>query len=338
MREICGNNTHRKSNIELLRVVSMFMVLMVHASFLALGSPSKEYMLSYPCSTFLRCFSQSLSIVCVNCFIIISGWFGIRPRISRLFELLFQVAFFCVISFLVCLFFHVPINEDICDYWKDVFFSDGFWFFRAYVILWLFSPVLNAFVEHSERRQLKSFLVAFFVIQTMLSHKVGWFSRGYSPLSFMGLYLMACYLRKYPSRITSFSHYTYLISYVVISILITCVALFVIYFHVIDVDTLYAYSSPLVILSSISFFMFFVKLSFTSRLVNCIAVSAFSIYLFHCNPLFFKPIYLTHIRDWYSLDVWTFLCHLSCFMCIIMVSSIIIDKYDCIFGNYLLKL
>lgn len=44
---------NRDSNFELLRVISMFMVLGLHANFIALGEPSAEYIGANPIGAFL---------------------------------------------------------------------------------------------------------------------------------------------------------------------------------------------------------------------------------------------------------------------------------------------
>lgn len=69
----------RDSNMELLRMVAMFMVLLVHADYFALGAPSVEYIQTNQADSFLRIFFEAVSIVCVNVFVLISGYYGIRP-------------------------------------------------------------------------------------------------------------------------------------------------------------------------------------------------------------------------------------------------------------------
>lgn len=330
-------NMTRKSNIELLRIISMLLVLVVHASFLALDCPSRELIISSPFSAFMRCFSESISIVCVNAFILISGWFGIRTKTSRLVELAFQVFFFFVLVPIILYFVNLPLDKSIGEYCRLFIFCDEMWFVRAYIILLLFSPLLNIFVEHSSKQQLKLFLISFYIVQTLLSHKVNWFSGGYSPLSFMGLYLLARYMRIYPSVYTSLRKSFDMIIYVGGVLFITIFAVLVVYLQIADIGTLYTYSSPIVVISSVYFFLFFSKLSFTSRIVNWVAASAFSIYLFHCNPLFLKPIYLKFIRDWYSLDGGLFICYVVAFLSLVFVISILSDKLRMIIWNYVLS-
>ena len=83
----------RESNMELLRITAMILVLMVHASFKALDAPTLSDLHINPTSTFFRLFSESISIVCVNVFVLISGWYGIKAKGSRLLAFLFQVYF-----------------------------------------------------------------------------------------------------------------------------------------------------------------------------------------------------------------------------------------------------
>ena len=91
----------RESNVELLRIVSMILVLVSHASYTSLGSPTQvEVSFSFE-SAFLRGLSESLSEVCVNAFILVSGWYGIKVRAIRFVELIFQVLFVSVFIYMV---------------------------------------------------------------------------------------------------------------------------------------------------------------------------------------------------------------------------------------------
>ena len=157
-------------------------------------------------------------------------------------------------------------------------------------------------------------------------------------MSFMGLYLLARYMRLYPSKIVSLSKSADLSIYVGLVILQTVFAMLVIYGHFMDITTVYAYSSPLVITCSVFFFLYFSKLSFSSRIINGVAISAFSIYLFHCNPLFLKPIYAAYINEWYSLETWRFLSYVVGFIFLIAVLSILLDKLRLFLWNVLISI
>ena len=82
----------RKSNIELLRIISMMLVLLIH--FIptrnnGFFSPIFVPQGCNPLSTdFLNTITnlelRSLCIVCTHCFVLISGYFGIKFKIKSL--------------------------------------------------------------------------------------------------------------------------------------------------------------------------------------------------------------------------------------------------------------
>ena len=71
----------RRSNFELLRIVSMLLVLLAHYV-PTRGGVTKDALLNDTFATLCTLELHSLSIVCVNCFVLISGYFGIRLNIK----------------------------------------------------------------------------------------------------------------------------------------------------------------------------------------------------------------------------------------------------------------
>ena len=165
-------NKERASNIELLRIVSILFVMILHANYLALEPPSPTDITASFGNAFIRSFIEALSCVCVNIFVIISGWFGIRFKVVRLLELIFQVIF---ISFLLYAFMRsigLTGTMESADFFQLLFIKNGaYWFVRAYLILYVFAPVLNSFVDNIDRNQIRLFLIGFFVFQSILSWK-----------------------------------------------------------------------------------------------------------------------------------------------------------------------
>ena len=66
--------TARNSNIELLRIILMFMVILLHFNNSEMGG-AFNYAENKPLNSFILYFLESLSICAVNCFMIISGYF-----------------------------------------------------------------------------------------------------------------------------------------------------------------------------------------------------------------------------------------------------------------------
>ena len=71
--------TKRKSNIELLRIISMAMVLAVHLDGASLGLPHPAgNIVQMTSHDWWRLVVEALMIIGVNCFTLISGYFGIK--------------------------------------------------------------------------------------------------------------------------------------------------------------------------------------------------------------------------------------------------------------------
>ena len=158
-RPINSPKPTRDSNIELLRIIAMFLVLLVHTDFYSLGIPSTKHITQQPLDSTLRFLVEALSIVCVNVFVLISGWFGIRPKAKGICNFLFQ-----------CLFFSLGIYAVTLLVGTSKFSADGLlgcitltrqnWFITAYLLLYILSPILNAFVEHTPRHIFRNVLLA----------------------------------------------------------------------------------------------------------------------------------------------------------------------------------
>ena len=335
--------SRRLSNMELLRIVAMLFILVVHADFKALGVPTLDEMEASPILSFFRLLGQSMSIVCVNLFILISGWFGIRPKIVRFSEFVFQVLFFGISVYLVMYALGFVTEWSKYDWIKLFFFrrGDSLWFVTSYIVLYIFSPILNEFAEHANRQVFKRVLMSFFTVQLFFGHidSNDFFAQGYSPISFMGLYLLAKYSHLYHSKYTSLNKYYDICIY--LSIAFTIVLLAFLYKIVTGkgISFLYDYSSPLVILASFYFFLFFTKISFYNKAINWIASSSFAVYLFHADPLIFEPYYLDTIRCWHTNSTLPlFILQTSGLIITVFSVSILLDKIRLFIWNRLYRI
>lgn len=185
----------RESNFELLRNLSMFMVLMIHANFVSLPRPLCDALAAAPAPTTFRYFVESLGIVCVDVFVLISGWFRVNTNVKSVLKFVFQVFFFWIGGYVACL--AIGKAELSFDGVLNCFaFTSWDWFVKAYVVLYIIAPILNAFVDCSSERQHRNVLIAFFLFQSTYGWLGGarFFMNGYGPLAFIGLYLLAQYV------------------------------------------------------------------------------------------------------------------------------------------------
>ena len=269
----------RESNIELLRIVAMLLVVLVHTYF-SLDNMAPVDCQSDPLDFFGRSLAIQFCIICVNVFILISGWFGIKPSIKGALSLLFQVFFFhiLIVSLLSLTGDHISLDSII----KGFYFGNQYWFIPSYLVLYAISPILNAFVETATPRRFLSVLIAYFLLEFVF----GWatsaaaFQQGYSTLSFMGLYLLAQFIRKYSRILLNFSVLKNLLLYILFTVLPVSI-----YFFTGQKFNIIAYSSPFVISASLFFFLAFNKMKISSKVINYLACSSLSIYLVHQHVL-----------------------------------------------------
>lgn len=264
----------RSSNIELCRIAAILLVVLYHSASWTQGDLCSIDTCYVP-ALFIRGFS----VIGVNVFVFITGWFGILPKRSSLINLLFIVMFWGIAR--VFALWGLGDLE-----WRALFvISSTNWFVISYLGLMLFSPILNLFIENSSQKSLKLFLFFLFAYQTWF----GWFPAlphfdvfqgGYSFVSFFFIYMVAGYLRLY--GIPSLLHKLCAPFYLIFSLLIGISAYYSTALDIHVGDFIFKYNNPLVILSSISFFLTFNKLNISNiKWVNYMATSTLSVLLIH---------------------------------------------------------
>ena len=289
MNKIGGKPQERSSNIELLRILSMFLVLMIHY-IPSRTLPTHDTLAHDTLGTLFDLELRSISFVCVNCFILISGYFGIRWKLKSFSNLLFQILFWAIVCPVIVSAATDSFNAT--DLFKTLYHNTfSRWFIEAYIGLYILAPMINRFIEKSTHRELGIFILAFYLFSTLFGYlgKAYDFNKGMSIISLVGLYLIGAYLRQKQDSIFDLSKYVYLGVYLVTGFIMVAIAALILKagFTI----TPYSYLNPLIVLESIVLFLFFKKLNIGSiKWINYIAVSSFAVYLIH-NDLSIKPLY-----------------------------------------------
>lgn len=282
----------RHSGIEALRLVSMFLILSLHVNFYAFGCPSPTAFDMCFSASLTRVFCESFAIVGVNTFVLISGWFGIRPKAKGVLSLLFQCAFFC------CAIYAAGWVDGMFfsrrDALKNLFFlGKTNWFIKSYLALYILAPVLESFAASAGKHLFGTVVFSFFVFQTFygwLYPTADYFAHGYSVVSFFGLYLLARYIRLWKPQFASKGPTFDMIAYAVFSAFSALLCILSVFGILPNRIRVFAYCSPFVVLSSLFLFLCFSKLSGTSRFVNEVARSSYAIYLFLTHPCVLRPL------------------------------------------------
>ena len=327
----------RNSNIELLRIIAMVMILGLHVNYLAIGEPSSQDIATSPLQSFVRMFAEYVCIVGVNVFVLISGWFGINYKLKGLCNFLFQSLFFSLIIFtLFVIAGNIGMNRlNIMS--SFLLYKNAYWFVWAYLVLYIMAPILNAFIEKSNKQTLKRVLVLFFVIQTIASifTNNGFYKAGYDPLSFIGLYLLARYFKLYQEN-TGKSVYLFIF---VLCALLNTLACFIPPFFGIGnglmISIAFMYTNPLNIIGALSLLLFFTKLDFKSKVINYVATSCFAVYLLHMH-FCVSDYYINTAKSLYNkfYGITYFATILSLFVAVFIV-AIVLDRIRIFSFNYL---
>lgn len=345
--------SQRQSNFEALRILAMFLVLVVHADYYSLGAPDLVDVKASPLSSYIRMFIESLSIVCVNVFVLISGWFGIHPKVKNFCKFIFQCLFFFIGIYLICLLLQ-SAEFSLKGIAECFSLTKSGWFIKAYIGLYILSPVLNSFIDAASGKQIKFFLLFFYIFQTLyswLTEAAVFFENGYSTMSFVGLYVLARYVRTSKEKIFNYSAKIDFIIYAIISLFISLCA-FLPYVTVlclnignykiislVDIisNRIFLYNNPLVIVSSLYLLLGFSKLKFVNNFINWVGASSFAVFLFHTNPnlcdTFFKPIIqLIYNRTGYGVESLIFI---FAFLILIFIIAVLLDQFRLLCWKYL---
>ena len=245
---------------------------------------------------------ESFTIIGVNVFVFISGWFSIKLKPQTILN----VIFYCFFYFVVLSTINFMCGKEFVL--RSVFFvSNSNWFIMDYLGLVLVSPILNKFIENIDKKSFGYLLILLYVysfwsgwVPFACAVNRGEFGNGYSILAFSQLYLLARYfaLHGVPKWLLDNGF----VIYIFVSLLLTAIECFALFFSIERVmGVCYTYNNPLVILSSVAFFFGFLKIQVpSSRVVNHIAKSCLGVLLFHNSYPLSVPIVESFLKEYYN--------------------------------------
>ena len=253
----------------------MFMVVMGHFMQHGIMLRSYTFPLQSGVNSIYPVFIYALCVCAVNTFVLISGYFSIRPKITSFLKLYFIVAFYACATYAVHMYINgIHINRWLLyntlmpfGLWKT---STEWWFMPNYLILYLLSPILNKAIDSMSKRELQISLVLFSIIIFYFGwyRNMGWAQDGYNFIQFVFLYFVGRYLFLY--TIPSKRSYWLIIGWLLGAVLVSMVR---------NAD---AYNSPYCVFMAICIFVIFRNIPIKNNaIINWFSASALSIYLLH---------------------------------------------------------
>ncbi len=292
----------RMVNMELLRIVAMMMVVMLH--YLGKGNLLPSLTGSMGVNGYVAWGMESLCIVAVNVYMLISGYFlvesGFKP--GRLVELLCQVLFYAILVPVVLVALGI-ISIDVfsLNHILETVLPVQmvhYWFITAYVIMYLLSPVLSVAAKGMKQEQLRSTIIAlllfFAVSKSILPFQLAVDNKGYDGLWFICVFLVAAYIRLYGLDFFTAKGngrrgmLCYLTGCVGIFVVMLCVRAVYLKTGSLDhfIQNTYHYNHILNLFAAVSLFYAFYHLKFDgekwwSRLICKVAPYTLGVYLLH---------------------------------------------------------
>ena len=285
--------------MELLRITAMLMVVALHASTGGFGYITAARMHHDPAKWVAVTLSTMTCIGCVDLFVLLTGWFGTRFKWRGVGRLVSQTAVVSLSMYAVVTLLGADLPRTFLDTVKVVW---GYWFVRSYLLLYVLSPLLNAFIEQSDEKRLGAFLLAyyaFFIPYSLIDNNIG---TGYNTMSFIGLYMLARYLRLYgANRLRSVRTWTLWTGWLAVvalgTLIITLTAQLATQTATHEVlNYVTSYSSVLVVSGAVLLLLAFSRLSVQKRWVNWLAAGSFTVYLTH-QQLYLRKPYTDFIKS-----------------------------------------
>lgn len=203
--EKTGRHKKRMANMEALRLLAMMMVVSLH--YLAKGELLEKLAGTLSAKGHAAWILESFSIAAVDAYVLLSGYFLLETgfRCRRIISLVLQVLFYtCLLPVLLAATGILPVDKITVYSILQCIFPINmlhYWFVSAYVLLFLFTPVLNAAVHAMKKEQLRGAIILLLLMEslskTIIPVRLELDNLGYDAYWFMVVYLIAAYIRLY---------------------------------------------------------------------------------------------------------------------------------------------
>lgn len=281
----------RKSNFELLRIVSILLILFMHCY-----AHAPNATLSIP-NHYLGFGINAVGNIAVSCFILISGYFAVRLKTERFLQLVYLTILYT--TFTAFLRHGWNADELFRAFLGVVRQSNAIWFIVCYLLLQLLSPFINPFLEQLPRTRYHRLLLLGFVVLNLLttflppSGAYVTVGSGKSLIYFLYLYAIGRYLRLHADVYPSARHC--LLGFGVSTLIIFIGNLSLSLLRHKTLLPLSIDASPFILFSALCVFHWAKSWTLQSAFVNWIATSVVAVYLLD-QLRYILDIHLFHLN------------------------------------------
>lgn len=280
----------RSSNVELLRIISMLLIVShhfsVHGGFDSLDS----------ITMFNKVWLQFIQLggkIGVDIFVIISGYFLIQSsknKLSKVLKLWVHLLFYSLIIYLVFVIAGdatLSIKELIINIFPVIFTK--WWFASTYFILYLLTPYLNKLLISFSKNEYQNFLILLTVLWCIIPTFTTNLFQSNPLIWFIYLYALAGYIRLYGlldrvraktcillAVLTSMLTFLSAVIFDILGLKINFFSVHATYF--------FEMQKLPILITSVLLFLGFSRIDIGSnKVINIVASATFGVYLIHDN-------------------------------------------------------
>lgn len=347
--------TKRQMNFELLRIVSMVMIILHHYS-LKGGLLDIEIISG---NKFLGEFIYIGGKVGTIIFVLISGYFLVNSRykIKNLIKTILEVQFYSISIYII-----LVITNQIGFSFKDLIKSilpisyNQYWFATSYIGMYIFVPFINKLIINLSKEQYQLLIaigmITFVIMPTFIVGGGDSFIGGIS--YFIYLYAVAGYLKKYDISILN-TRKKCVCLIIIITLIMMTVSIISTYLSMhIDafkkgITYLANQNSIFTVLLSLGIFQVFrfIDIKYNIIIEKC-AKACFAVYLIHENKYFAEILWKNILKtnSFYYVNVFVLVLHIigavigiyTCALLVEMFRKKIIEKnFESFYDRYIVK-
>lgn len=319
--------SERNYGIDLAKIFAMNLVILSHILYPGGVIESIKEIERFVLISPLR----ELSLCCINIFVLATGYLSIEKdsiNTSKIINMILNVLFYSISITLLFILFDQ--NTFRLYYIFNTIDIGSYWFFKAYIALYLLTPFINKLISNISLRNYRILLIILLII-SFLPNDYYHLNSGYSLWWLIIVYLLGGYIRE---RNFVFKDKYKLYILFVFSIFLL-VSFNIIYFKyqisVLGYITAYfnTYTSPLVILNSTILFFIFKDINISrgfSKIIKSISGNIFYVYIIHYQFVVAWELIINKFTFLNSFFIWQEIICIMFITFLIFILCIIIDK------------
>lgn len=271
----------RESNLELLRIISMLLIVTHH---LAVHTP---FIFENIHIKYIVYFISLGGKIGVALFVLLTGYLQANKplKIKNLFKIWINVFFYSILIYIFFYFYNKNYISDIKFYIFPITYS-LYWFMTSYFFMYIILYFFNFQIFNIERKNLLKFIIFltffFSIIPSFFNISIGYSSI----LWFILLYLIGGYIKLYIKKTKN--KYLYFLSFLIFYFIIfirTIKDSVVIEANSYIITNYIGTDDFFILLTSIFIILFFINLDIKYNIyINMIASTTLGIYLIHDHP------------------------------------------------------